>query len=161
AEVVTFETHANIGAGATLRAGGKLAVDTDAKVNALDVAEAFSGGFGLYAGAFANHSNSDDYKPMGISITGNSIVDIGKGATLTGDTVDLTALISQLHAASHAGAEAFIILLFGASAAYAEADIDSTTNAKVNIHGDSSATTDVTNITGANGVDIRALTYDV
>ena len=44
AEVVTFETDAKVGAGASIRAGGELAADTDAQVNALEDAESFAAG---------------------------------------------------------------------------------------------------------------------
>jgi len=159
AELVDFETHANIGSGAKVQAGGQLASDTNAQVNALDQAQAFSGATIIYAGAFANHSNSSDYLPEGIEITGNSMVDIGAGADLSADTVDLSALISSLHATAQAGAESFLVIVFlGGTADYAGANITTDTNAEVYVHG---AAATPTSITGTQGVDIRALTEDV
>ena len=159
AEVVDFETHANIGSGAKVQAGGQLAADTNAQVNALDQAQAFSGATVIYAGAFANHSNSSDYLPEGIEITGNSMVDIGAGANLSADTVDLSALISSLHATAQAGAESFLVIVFlGGTADYAGANITTDTNSEVYVQGDPHTPT---SITGTEGVDIRALTQDV
>ena len=111
-----------------------------------------------HAGLFSNHNNASDFTPNGIRVTGNSTVEVGNGATLDADTVDLSALISKLHAAAHAGAEAILFLLIGGAAAYAEANVWVDTNAQVVIHGDFAAPTTVT---GAEGVDLRALTQDV
>jgi hypothetical protein len=138
--------------------GDHLAGDTDAQVNALNETQSFSGATIFYALAFSNHDNDSDYQPNGISITGDSAVEIGQGATLQADTVDLSALISKLHAAAHAGAESFLVLLIGATTAYAEANISVNTTAQVLIDGAAGAPTSVT---GAEGVDLRALTQDV
>src|SRR5262249_24329108 len=156
---MSFETHATVGQGATINAGGNLATHTDTSVDALNEVESFSGGLVIYAGSFSNHNNDSDHNaPSGISIIGHSTVDVGKGATLTADTVSMQALISHLHGAAHAGAEAFLVVIIGGAAAYAEADLEVDATAQVLIHGGSTAPT---KITGTEGVDLIGLTKDV
>src|SRR5262249_14372387 len=108
AEPVTFETDAFVGSAAKIRAGGSPPVDTKAWINALDETSAFAAAVGVGV-AEANHDNASGIQPNGISVTGDSKVEIGQGATLQADTVDLSALISQLQAKSHAGAEAIAV----------------------------------------------------
>ncbi len=139
AEPVTFATDARVGSAATIQAAGELAVDTDAQVNALDEAQSFSDAAVGVTVAYSNHDNNSDYTPNGISVNGDSTVEIGQGAALHADTVDLSALISYLHAADHAGAETFCDALLGVAVSYAEANITVNTTAQALIDGAASA----------------------
>ena len=158
AEPVTFATDARVGSAATIQAAGELAVDTDAQVNALDEAQSFSDAAVGVTVAYSNHDNNSDYTPNGISVNGDSTVEIGQGAALHADTVDLSALISYLHAADHAGAETFCDALLGVAVSYAEANITVNTTGRLSSTARHRA---LTSVTGAEGVDIRALTENV
>ena len=74
---------------------------------------------------------------------------------IKGATVSLAALIPNLTARAHAGAESFIVLLIGGSVAYAMANTYLDVKANVTIDGD--IFDEDTVIQGLHGVDIRAV----
>ena len=133
---------------------GNVAVLAENSIEGLVQLESFSAGGLFWSSADANHSNISEFTPAGLSITNDSLVEIGADAVVTGRTARLEARTTQIKGTVNAGALAFIVMLIGVSKAYAEANIGIRSDTNVVIKPRAK-------VTGFQGVDIRARTDEI
>ena len=144
---VLFVSKAMIGDGASITAIDGIVAAADSRTNADSASRAsVSGGFAQGAA----NANASSVFPPGISIHGDTHVEVGGGATLTGRTVQLGAQVLHLDASNRSAATSFLDGLHASSRALARSVVDVDSNAKVIIEGEG------TRITGHEGVDISA-----
>ncbi|MEH6586717.1 MAG: hypothetical protein V7720_09160, partial [Halioglobus sp.] len=109
-------------------------------------------------GAKANSNEDWDDNAAGVHITGSTLNQVGEGAVLQGDSVDIAAHVDRIEGDSYAYAKAINPVLFGYAEAYAEARValNSTVADQIGLSLDGDASGNRTEITGYRGVDITS-----
>ncbi len=153
---VGYNTTATIGAGAVANATGNVRVTTDTKTNASTNSRSVIFGEGVGADADYNQNN-DPGVPLGVNVgtpagfSALSQVEIGKGASLSGQTVSLNATNSATNLSATDYAEAIDPILLGVTTAYSNANVVGSPTTQLLIDGDPN-----TKVTGTQGVDIAS-----
>ena len=151
---VGYATTATLGAGAVADVTGNVRATTDTKTNAST--NSHSEIVGLGVGADANYNgNNDPGVPLGVNVgtpaglSALSQVEIGKGASLSGQTVALAATNSAMNLSATDHAQAIDPILIGVTTAYSTANVAGTPTTQVLIDGDPK-----TKVAGTQGVDV-------
>ncbi len=150
---VSYNTKSTVGSGAVVNATGNVRFTTDTKTTASTDSSAFIIGLGVGADADSDPNNAPGV-PLGLNLGVNgapvlSQVEIGKGASVTGQTVAFQATNSAMSLSSSASAKAINPILLGVASAFANAHVNGTPTTQVLIDGDAN-----TKVTGTQGVDI-------
>ena len=141
-----------IGAGAVLEAGRNIDVSVDSKTTVKTTTETEVWGVGV--GADSDDTNGDRGVKVGTSTSdpAKRSVTVGAGATITGRTVSLEAVVNRLDANAKSSAKAINPVFFGVASAFARSKVDVWSDATVQIAGGTTRTI----ITGSEGVDLIA-----
>ncbi|MBD2516808.1 DUF4347 domain-containing protein [Nostoc sp. FACHB-973] len=147
---VDYKTQAKVGQNANITAGNLVNIHTDAATTASSNSKALAVAIG--AGADADKEDDSNF-PGGVRVgksTGAiSEVEIGQGAIVTGEAVDIDAKVSRMKATATAETLAVSPILLGVATAFSDAEIDIDSDANVAIKSNAQ-------IAGNQGVDIRA-----
>ncbi|MBD2412394.1 hypothetical protein FACHB389_10860 [Nostoc calcicola FACHB-389] len=147
---VDYKTQAKVGENANITAGNLVNIHTDAATTASSNSKTKAIAIG--AGADADKEDNSDF-PGGVRVgksTGAiSEVEIGQGAIVTGEAVNIDAKVSRMKATATAESLAVSPILLGVATAFSDADIEIDSDANVTIKTDAE-------IAGNQGVDIQA-----
>ena len=144
-----YDTTTTVGADATLTAGDTLTVAASSTAVVATDSETYSVGLG--AGADSDDTNGD----RGAIITATTLVTVGAGAQLTADAVVIEALVHDVHGRARAKATAYSPIFLGVASAFARANVEMASTAKIDLQGAA------TRITGWHGIDVRAVQRDI
>ncbi len=147
---LTGDTHSLVGDGAKVTAGGRLAVLSTSKQVGGSNSETYSVGIGAYSDS--DNTNGD----RGVTMVTPSKVEIGKGASLEAETIDLNANIGKTSGTARASAKAINPILIGLATAFADANVDVLADASVLVSAMPAGSSKQTKIVGHRGVDIQA-----
>ncbi|WP_392533892.1 DUF4347 domain-containing protein [Nostoc sp. C117] len=147
---VDYKTQAKVGGNANITAGNLVNIHTDAATTASSNSKTKAIAIG--AGADADKEDNSDF-PGGVRVgksTGAiSEVEIGQGAIVTGEAVNIDAKVSRMKATATAESLAVSPILLGVATAFSDAEIDIDSDANVAIKSNAE-------IAGNQGVDIQA-----
>ena len=152
-DTVNYTTQATVGAGAAVTAAQDVAITSDAKTGATTKATALF--IGIDVGSYADADSATD--STGGVIIGSastpalSKVEVGKGATIMGQTVALKATQSSMNASATDSARSINPILIGVNVAFAISNVSINSSTNVAIDPDPK-----TLITGTQGVDVIA-----
>ena len=124
-----FSTRITIGAQAVLTAGDALILAARSRSDVQTLSETYSVGLG--AGADSDGTNDN----RGAWVAADTIVTVGAGATITGESVAIGAFVDRLYARARAYATAFSPILLGVAVALAHALVEVDAVTKVEISG--------------------------